>query len=114
MCPPANVLLQCCYAIDGVTPKDRFDLSCDDGILRLVNFLNELEQCALQTREKFEGIRANLLERSGTEDSRAGLFWTFYSQLSECKLWPYGEGPASMTDKDLGMDAEDSDAGTSV
>ncbi|KAI1789326.1 hypothetical protein LXA43DRAFT_893045 [Ganoderma leucocontextum] len=72
-----------CYLMDGVTPKYRFNLCREDGVVHLINFLNRLEQHPWELRERFENVQTELLERARTvEDGRAALSWPGRSMYS--------------------------------
>ncbi len=44
--------LQCCYSMDGVTSRYRFNLCREDVVVRLLNLLDRLEQHAQELRQR--------------------------------------------------------------
>ena len=64
----------------------QFDLSKKEEVFRFVRFLSKIEEHAKELEQRFEGVRATLLQRIRTPEGRASLQWTAEAQLMEYGL----------------------------
>ncbi|KAI0349505.1 hypothetical protein OH77DRAFT_1432014 [Trametes cingulata] len=79
---------KCCYIVDRNTAHHRFDLTEEQGILRYVAFLAEIEEHGRELLRRVELAKPDLIKRAQTEAGRASVRWTLHSQLDDYSLWP--------------------------
>ncbi|KAI0349813.1 hypothetical protein OH77DRAFT_1431642 [Trametes cingulata] len=79
---------KCCYIVDRNTAYHRFDLTEEQGVLRYVAFLAEVEEHGRELLRRVEVAKPDLIKKAQTEAGRASLRWTLRSQLDDYNLWP--------------------------